>query len=259
MRGLQRLFFAGFMVSSLLSAEKLELVDGRVYEGKVSRNEKNVTVVTEKGKLFQFAASMERQAEKVEKADEAPESEPSHLEDKCVITKGNPRIKITTDFGDMEAELFEDKAPNTVANIIELAEKGFYKGMSFHRVIKGFMAQGGCPNTKEGAIGRPGTGGPGYRFANEIHKALKHDKKGVLSMANAGPNTNGSQFFICFKATPFLDGGYNVFGRVTKGLEVLDKIEAIGTKGEGSPKDLVGFNIKVIAKRAHEYKVKKLK
>ena len=89
------------------------------------------------------------------------------------------------------------------------------------------MAQGGCPNSKKGEMGMPGTGGPGYRFADEIDRSLKHNKAGILSMANSGPNTNGSQFFICFKATPWLDGKHAVFGQVTKGLDILKKIEAV--------------------------------
>ena len=101
----------------------------------------------------------------------------------------NPIVKISTSMGDITVELFEDKVPNTVANVIELAEAGFYKGMQFHRIISGFMAQGGCPNTKPGASGRPGTGGPGYTIDNEIVSSLRHNSRGILSMANAGPNT----------------------------------------------------------------------
>jgi len=169
----------------------------------------------------------------------------------------NPIVKIKTSLGDITVELYEDKVPNTVANFIELAEKGFYKGMSFHRIIPGFMAQGGCPNTKAGATGRPGTGGPGYRFADEINPTLKHDKAGVLSMANAGPNTNGSQFFLCFTATPWLDGKHAVFGQVTDGLELLKKLEAVGT-GSGNPTQKVTMEIEVVSKNDHPYQVKKL-
>ncbi len=256
MSKLQLPFFAVFMFAVSLFAEKLELVDGRVYEGKVSRTEKNVTVVTEKGKLYQFAATMEKVAE--EKSDKVQGDDKTPATDKVVITKGNPRIKFVTSMGDIEAELFEDKVPNTVANMIELAEKGFFKGMSFHRVINSFMAQGGCPNSKKGAYGQPGTGGPGYRFADEIDRSLRHTKAGILSMANSGPNTNGSQFFICFKATPWLDGKHAVFGQVTKGLDVLKKIEAVGSRS-GQTSEEVSFDIKVIAKRDHKYQVKKIK
>ena len=157
----------------------------------------------------------------------------------------------------MTFELFEDAAPNTVANMISLAEDGFYKGMSFHRLIPGFMAQGGCPNSKAGAGGTPGTGGPGYRFEDECSPSLTHNGRGILSMANAGPNTNGSQFFICFQATAHLNGRHTVFGRITDGLDVLKVLEDLGTAG-GTPKETVRFDIEVISKRNHAYSVEKL-
>ena len=169
----------------------------------------------------------------------------------------NPLVKLVTSKGDITVELFEDKVPNTVANMIALAESGFYKGMKFHRIIPGFMAQGGCPFSKDGAVGVPGTGDPGYRFADEIDRSLKHDKAGVLSMANAGPNTNGSQFFLCFKATPWLDGKHAVFGQVTEGLEVLKKLEAAGSPS-GKPGEAISLDIQVIRKNDHPYVVKKL-
>lgn len=177
--------------------------------------------------------------------------------DNAKMAEKNPVIRIATSKGDMLFELYEDIVPNTVANIIQLAENGFYKGMKFHRVIDGFMAQGGCPNSKRGASGQPGTGGPGYRFADEISAQLVHNARGILSMANAGPNTNGSQFFICFGATPWLNGRHAVFGKIIEGLDVLDKIEAIGSQS-GATKEEVQFNIEVVSKRDHEYKVKKL-
>ncbi len=169
----------------------------------------------------------------------------------------NPIVKISTSMGDITVELFEDKVPNTVANVIELAEAGFYKGMQFHRIIPGFMAQGGCPNSIKGASGMPGTGGPGYQFKDEFHPELKHDKDGVLSMANAGPNTNGSQFFLCFTATPWLDGKHAVFGAVTDGFEVLKKLEAVGTNSGKTLED-VSFDIIVVSKNDHPYAVEKL-
>lgn len=171
--------------------------------------------------------------------------------------EANPVIRIMTSKGDMMVELFEDECPNTVANMIGLAESGFYRGMSFHRVIPGFMAQGGCPNSREGSLGTPGTGGPGYRFADEFSKTLKHTGRGILSMANSGPNTNGSQFFITFAATPWLDGHHTVFGKVIGGMEVLDALEAIGSQS-GQCKEQVLLNIEVVSKRAHDYAVKKL-
>ncbi len=123
-----------------------------------------------------------------------------------------------TDKGDIKIELFAAQAPVTVNNFVFLAREGFYDGVTFHRVIPGFMAQGGDPTGT-------GTGGPGYKFADERGAlALKHDGAGILSMANAGPNTNGSQFFITYEATPHLNGKHAVFGRVVEGLDVLRKI-----------------------------------
>ncbi|GAA5011846.1 peptidylprolyl isomerase [Pseudoluteimonas lycopersici] len=121
-----------------------------------------------------------------------------------------------TDRGPIKLELYPDKAPLTVANFVNLARRGFYDGLNFHRVIADFMVQGGCP---EGS----GRGGPGYRFEDETNNGVRHER-GVLSMANAGPNTNGSQFFITHVATPWLDGKHTVFGKVVEGLDVVDAI-----------------------------------
>ena len=115
-----------------------------------------------------------------------------------------------TDAGQITLELFDADAPNTVANFVKLAKDGFYDGLAFHRVIDGFMAQGGCPNSREGAKGMAGTGGPGYTIDCEIN-SQKH-QAGPLSMAHAGRNTGGSQFFICHEAQPHLDGVHTVFG-----------------------------------------------
>ena len=123
----------------------------------------------------------------------------------------------TTNKGTFEIELFEDKAPITTKNFIDLTEKGFYDGLIFHRVIDGFMIQGGDPNGT-------GTGGPGYTIPDEFDPALKHDSEGILSMANAGPNTGGSQFFITLAATPWLDNHHAVFGKVIKGMDVVHDI-----------------------------------
>ncbi|MDG2524779.1 peptidylprolyl isomerase [Stenotrophomonas sp. HITSZ_GD] len=121
-----------------------------------------------------------------------------------------------TSRGPIKIELYPDKAPLTVANFVNLAKRGFYDGLNFHRVIADFMIQGGCP---EGS----GRGGPGYRFEDETNNGVRHDR-GVLSMANAGPNTNGSQFFITHVATPWLDGKHTVFGKVIEGLDVVDSV-----------------------------------
>ncbi len=128
----------------------------------------------------------------------------------------DPKKKYTATFkteqGDFVVELFADKVPNTVNNFVFLAQEKFYDGVTFHRVIKGFMAQGGDPTGT-------GTGGPGYKFKDEFHPGLRHNAPGILSMANAGPNTNGSQFFITHVPTPHLDNRHSVFGKVTEGLE----------------------------------------
>jgi len=124
---------------------------------------------------------------------------------------------IVTDKGEITLQLFADKAPQTVNNFVFLARQGFYDGVTFHRVIPGFMAQTGDPTGT-------GAGGPGYTFADEFSPDLKHDGPGVVSMANSGPNTNGSQFFITYAAQPHLDGVHTVFGKVTAGMDVLEKL-----------------------------------
>ena len=125
---------------------------------------------------------------------------------------------IDTNRGTIKLELFADKTPKTVANFEKLAKQGFYNGLLFHRVIPDFMVQTGCPKGT-------GTGDAGYKFADEFHPDLKHQGPGVLSMANAGPNTNGSQFFITHVATPWLDGKHSVFGQVIQGQEVVNAIQ----------------------------------
>jgi cyclophilin family peptidyl-prolyl cis-trans isomerase len=137
-------------------------------------------------------------------------------------------VSLSTDKGDMVVELFVDKTPITVNNFIFLARAGFYDGTIFHRVIADFMAQGGDPTGT-------GTGGPGYRFADEFHPSLKHDKPGILSMANAGPGTNGSQFFITHVPTPWLDGKHTVFGQVIQGMDILLSIPPHDPRKIGSP------------------------
>jgi peptidyl-prolyl cis-trans isomerase B (cyclophilin B) len=124
---------------------------------------------------------------------------------------------IKTDKGDIQIELHGDQTPVTVANFVNLAQRGYYDGISFHRVIANFMIQGGDPTGT-------GRGGPGYNFEDEFDASLRHDGPGVLSMANAGPGTNGSQFFITHAATPHLDNNHSVFGRVVSGQEVVDSI-----------------------------------
>lgn len=127
------------------------------------------------------------------------------------------RIVVKTDKGDIEGVIYASKVPMTAANFLNLAKRGYYDGLTFHRVIPEFMIQGGDPRGN-------GTGGPGYQFADEFHPSLRHSKPGIFSMANAGPGTNGSQFFITHVATPWLDGKHSVFGAVTKGLTTLNAI-----------------------------------
>ena len=133
--------------------------------------------------------------------------------------KKDVQAVFSTSKGNIRLRLFADKTPNTVANFVNLAQRGYYDGLTFHRVIPDFMIQGGCP------IGT-GTGGPGYQFDDEFHPDLIHDKPGILSMANAGPGTNGSQFFITHMATPWLDGKHSVFGVVASDADqnVVDSI-----------------------------------
>jgi peptidyl-prolyl cis-trans isomerase B (cyclophilin B) len=138
-----------------------------------------------------------------------------------------------TNKGDIRLKLFPDKAPVTVANFVNLARRGFYDGLKFHRVIKDFMVQGGCPRGT-------GTGGPGYRFEDEFDASLRHDRPGLLSMANAGPGTNGSQFFITHVPTPWLDDNHSIFGAVeddtdqavVDSIEQGDSIESVTVSGD---------------------------
>ena len=137
-----------------------------------------------------------------------------------------PHAIIETKFGEIELEFFADKAPGHVKNFLDLARKGTYDGTLFHRVIPGFMIQGGDPGTKDTKAPRHthGTGGPGYRFEDEFKSGRRFDKPGLLAMANAGPNTNGSQFFITVVPTPHLNNRHTIFGEVVQGYEVVDRI-----------------------------------
>ena len=162
--------------------------------------------------------------------------------------------KFSTSEGDFKARLFDDKAPKTVANFVGLAEgtkeftdpksrvkvtRPFYNGLIFHRVIDGFMIQGGCP------LGT-GTGGPGYQFADEFGPGLRHDREGLLSMANAGPNTNGSQFFITLAPTGWLDNKHAVFGEVIEGLDVVRRIGKTKTVASDRPaRDIVVNSVSI--------------
>lgn len=140
----------------------------------------------------------------------------------------NRTVTFRTNQGSFKVELFEDKAPATTGNFIILAEKGFYEGVVFHRVIDGFMIQGGDPTGT-------GRGGPGYQIPDEFGPGLQHDSEGILSMANAGPNTGGSQFFVTLAPTPWLDRKHAVFGKVVEGLDVVRRIGKVETAQGNRP------------------------
>jgi len=145
----------------------------------------------------------------------------------------NRKTVFNTNKGSFKIELFEDKAPITTSNFIKLVNQGFYNGLIFHRVINGFMIQSGCPHGT-------GTGGPGYTIRDEFHRDLKHDSVGILSMANAGPNTGGSQFFITVAPTPWLDRHHSVFGKVIEGMDVVHVVSKVQKDGNDKPlKDVV--------------------
>jgi peptidyl-prolyl cis-trans isomerase A (cyclophilin A) len=152
----------------------------------------------------------------------------------------NKIAEFNTNMGNFKAELYTEKAPITVGNFIKLADNGFFNGLIFHRVIPDFMIQGGCPHGT-------GRGGPGYKIRDEFNTGLKHDSPGILSMANAGPNTGGSQFFITVKPTPWLDGQHSIFGKVTEGFDVVEKISKLQTGRNDKPLTEVKINyIKIL-------------
>ena len=151
----------------------------------------------------------------------------------------NKIAEFDTKMGKFKIELFGDKAPLTVGNFIKLVDKGFYNGLIFHRVIPNFMIQGGCPHGS-------GRGGPGYTIRDEFHPDLKHNAKGILSMANAGPDTGGSQFFITVAPTPWLDGHHSIFGKVIEGMDVVELISKVNKDRNDKPlKDVVINSISI--------------
>lgn len=154
--------------------------------------------------------------------------EENKKETKQTVDKKNSIAVFETTNGNFKIELFEDKAPKTTKNFIDLVNKGFYTDVIFHRVIDGFMIQGGDPTGT-------GMGGPGYKIPDEFHPDLKHSSEGILSMANAGPNTGGSQFFITLAATPWLDNHHAVFGKVIEGMDVVKAIGKVKTGAQDRP------------------------
>ena len=204
--------------------------------------------------LFSIRSNAEDSKEQVKATNEATtKKRPKPNAPKTIVVKKKKkRVRkmyalLKTNMGDIKIKLFFTKAPKTVKNFASLAEgtkeftdpknpkkklkKPFYDGLGFHRVIKGFMIQGGDPKGD-------GTGGPGYRFADEFNRELRHNKKGILSMANSGPNTNGSQFFITLGPTPHLDNRHTVFGEVVEGMDVVEKIGNVQTTGAPYDKPL---------------------
>jgi peptidyl-prolyl cis-trans isomerase B (cyclophilin B) len=158
---------------------------------------------------------------------------------------------IETKFGEIEIEFLTDKAPGHVKNFLDLARKGFYDGTTFHRVIPGFMIQGGCPNTKDakGGKGAHGTGSPGYTIKAEFNDTAH--KRGVVSMARSqDPHSAGSQFFICVGDSGFLDRQYTAFGRVVRGMEVADKVVASPRDGKDNPHQRVDMKVRLVAQGA---------
>lgn len=164
-----------------------------------------------------------------------------------------PQVLLKTTKGDVVIELYEDEAPNTVANFVSLVEKKFYNGLTFHRVLDGFMAQGGCPKGT-------GTEGPGYCIPCECYQAnaRKHEK-GVLAMAHAGRDTGGSQFYITFVETPHLNGKHTVFGKVIKGMDAVEKLQRIdpSRRDPNTPPDKI-TEATMVKKRDHKYEPKTL-
>lgn len=243
--------FAALLTSDLENAEKwLKTATENGYLEKVLKN----LGETKKGKeqvmalegfynrIAQAKKDWEKETEIRKAETEAGEKEPA---------KKLPRVQIKTTQGTLVIELFENEAPNTVANFISLVEKGFYNGTVFHRVLPQFMAQGGDPTGT-------GRGGPGYSFNDECGSKFPNARKhfrGSLSMANAGPNTNGSQFFLTFVPTYFLDGRHTVFGRVVEGIEVLAEIQRVDPQDENTVIPVLDKieEAKVLNKREHPY------
>ncbi len=147
----------------------------------------------------------------------------------------NPVAVLETTMGTVKLDLFADRTPMTVENFVKLCKNGFYDGLTFHRVVDGFMIQGGCPRGD-------GTGGPGYKIKDEFVSGLRHKDPGVLSMANAGPNTGGSQFFITLAPAPWLDGKHTIFGKVVEGMDVVQAIGKVKTDSKNRPLKEVKIN-----------------
>jgi cyclophilin family peptidyl-prolyl cis-trans isomerase len=244
--------------STVFSMNYITLKDGRVFSGRAVRSGNIITISGAQG-LFQFPSSEVKNIDgeleirkdtrdmlkelldtdeiREEPIDEIPTedfsfdeltSDETDVSEDVSPSPDNPIVIMETTKGIIEIEVFQDKAPITSENFISLIEKEYYNGIIFHRVIENFMIQGGCPDGT-------GRGGPGYTIEDEFHPDLKHDKKGFLSMANAGPNTGGSQFFITLVPTPWLDGKHAIFGRVISGMDVVETIGKVETGDADRP------------------------
>lgn len=241
-----------FLCSIIYSMNYITLKDGRVFSGQAIQRGDIVTISGYQG-LFQFNKSeiekMDGELQSRQKTEDVlkeliPEAEVvtevSEIKDEKIEeeesvmeeNKENAIVVMETNKGNIEIEIFQNKAPKTAENFLSLIEKEYYNGLIFHRVIENFMIQGGCP---EGT----GRGGPGYTIDDEFHPELKHNKKGILSMANAGPNTGGSQFFITLVPTPWLDGRHAIFGQIISGMDVVEAIGEVETDDSDRPIDTV--------------------
>jgi peptidyl-prolyl cis-trans isomerase B (cyclophilin B) len=231
------LLFVSIIIFSGCYDQKLEEVNKTV--GEVQENLNNKTEDLQKNlenKTQQVQEKVQQEAQK--QVNNLMPTDMQYQEEKIVLMK--------TNFGDIKLKLYTSEAPKTVNNFLSLAEKDFYNGVKFHRIIKDFMIQGGDPLTKTANKNQYGTGGPGYTFEDEIN-----DKKlvrGSLAMANSGPNTNGSQFFIVTaESTPWLDGKHTNFGEVIEGMEVVDEIEALETDARDYPvKEVIIESIEIV-------------
>lgn len=205
-------YFALMLILLVACAQQAKVDETKEIGSNLSEIE-NISIETEKEEAK--VAEAETAASEVEKLD---------VEDSM-----NTIVELETNMGVMKIKLFDDQAPKTAKNFKDLVSKGFYDGIIFHRVIRNFMIQGGDPTGT-------GTGGPGYNIQDEFGPGLKHSKKGILSMANSGPNSGGSQFFITLVPTPWLDGKHAIFGEVIEGIDVLDKIGSAPTNPGDRPK-----------------------
>jgi cyclophilin family peptidyl-prolyl cis-trans isomerase len=230
---------AAFAVSDFATADKyLSLANSQGYYQSPPKDDKLAGI----GQLYLQLIPRYKQAWAKEKANRARDAKADL-----------PRVLLKTNKGDIELELFEDQAPNTVANFISLVQSGYYKNVTFHRVLRGFMAQGGDPSGN-------GSGGPGYTIADECYQANHREHfRGTLSMAKtAARDSGGSQFFLTFVPTPHLDGKHTVFGRVIGGMDVLSKLQPRDPEDKDAPRADKILEAKVLHKRSHEYKVQKM-